>query len=128
VKTNKNWKHVRLPERLDAQTVKRDGLICEQALATSRECLLDLWKVDFIDSTGMGLLIRLQKRARIANHKLVLFAPSPEVESAIKLMRLEHFFNIAHDMPMVHRLMENKQADAPVLLQPNYFPSKPSIF
>jgi len=128
IKTKKNWKRIRLPDRLDIHTVRQDALLCEEALATSRQCLLDLSNVRFIDSTGMGLLIRLQKRARITKRKLILFAPSKAVRSAVCLMRLENFFIIAHNMAAAQKFTETQTPDHPVLVQPNYFPSKPAIF
>ena len=89
------WKKVQMAERLDVETVRRDAMLCEQALATSRHCLIDLSRVKFVDSTGIGLLIRLQKKARITGGQLVLVAPSHAMQTALKMMRLRDFFNIA---------------------------------
>lgn len=128
VKTKKNWSRVHMPMHLDVESVRENGLLCENALATSPHCLLDLSGVRFVDSTGMGLLIRLQKRARITRRKLILFTPSHAAISALQLMRLENFFLIANDMARAEQLIHASEPFLPVLFQPNYFPSKPSIF
>lgn len=125
-RTPQTWQRVRLPKRVDIDTVRRDTLVCEEALSNSRCCLLELNNVEFIDSTGMGLLIRLQKRARVTGRRLILVGPSKAVISALKLMRLHDFFTIARDINEGFKLIENAQ-DKTVLLQPSYFPSKPGL-
>lgn len=121
-------KIIKLPERLDVETVRRDGLICEEALANNRQCFLDLSAVKFVDSTGIGLLIRLQKKTRITGQQLILVAPSPAMESALKLMRLREFFLVARDISEAKRVSDASSVANPVLLQQNYFPSKPALF
>lgn len=125
-RTPNAWQRVRLPRRVDIDTVRRDTLICEEALSSSRCCFLELSNVEFIDSTGMGLLIRLQKKARISGRRLILIAPSPAVMSALKLMRLQDFFTIARDFNDGLRLIKGPPPQ-PVLVRPNYFPSKPAL-
>jgi N-acetylglucosaminyldiphosphoundecaprenol N-acetyl-beta-D-mannosaminyltransferase len=128
IKARKNWKRIWLGPRLDLETARENGILCGEALAGSRHCLFDLSGVRFVDSTGMGLLIRLHKQARIARRQLILFQPSRSVMAALKLMRLTDFFHIANDMIRATHLMEAAEADLPVTYHPNYFPSKPSIF
>lgn len=122
------WKKVRMPERLDVETVRRDALLCEQALATSRHCLIDLSRVKFVDSTGIGLLIRLQKKARITGGQLILVAPSRAMQAALKMMRLRDYFIIAENYSEARNISEAAAVVNPVLLQQNYFPSKPALF
>ncbi|MEO7298137.1 MAG: WecB/TagA/CpsF family glycosyltransferase [Verrucomicrobiota bacterium] len=122
------WKTVRLPARLDIETVRRDTLLCEQALATSRQCFLDLSRVEFMDSTGIGLLIRLQKKARVTGQQLILVSPSKAVLSSLNMMRLREFFTIARDFSEAQRILKNTAETNPVLLQKNYFPSKAALF
>ncbi len=122
------WKTIRIAERLDLQAVHRDSLACEQALATHRQCLIDLSNVKFVDSTGIGLLIRLQKKARISGRQLILLSPSPAMQSALRLMHLSDFFAIAGDMSEARRIFKKSESANPVFLQKNYFPSKPGLF
>src|SRR5204863_2054590 len=83
---------ITMPERLDFETVHRDREALEQAVAPDKACLVELGKVEFIDSTGVGLLIRLQKRARSLGQQLILVNPSENVQRALDLMRLKEFF------------------------------------
>lgn len=121
------WQQIKLPKRLDLEAVRRDSLICENAISTSGTCLLELNNVSFIDSTGIGLLLRLKKRAHIAGGQLILVAPSQPVQSALKLMRLWDFFTIARDIDHARQLLECEDT-SPVQVQPNYFRSKPAMF
>jgi N-acetylglucosaminyldiphosphoundecaprenol N-acetyl-beta-D-mannosaminyltransferase len=97
---------LRMPATLDVRFVRMEALICEEALSNSRQCALLLDGVDFIDSSGMGLLIRLQKKARITGRQLVLLAPSAAVVTALKVMRLQDFFTIIRDRKEVETIME----------------------
>ena len=53
---------IEMPSRLDFEAVHHDREALEQAVMPDKACLIDLSKVEFIDSTGVGLLIRLQKK------------------------------------------------------------------
>ncbi len=100
------YRFLKMPAELDVEFVRREALICEEALATCRHCALELQDVKFVDSSGMGLLIRLQKKARITGRQLILVAPSNAVISALKLMRLKDFFTIVRDHKEVQKIME----------------------
>jgi N-acetylglucosaminyldiphosphoundecaprenol N-acetyl-beta-D-mannosaminyltransferase len=78
--------------RLDIEAVHRDREVLERAVQSDKSCLIDLSKVEFIDSTGIGLLIRLQKKARANGQTLLLISPSEAVARALKMMRLDEFF------------------------------------
>src|SRR5690348_1526542 len=49
---------IEMPARLDFEAVHHDREALEQAVMPDKACLIDLSKVEFIDSTGVGLLIR----------------------------------------------------------------------
>ncbi len=106
VQAEETWRSIKIPERLDAQAVRDDALLLEQALADGRHCMLEMADVKFIDSTGVGLLIRLQKRIHATGRQLVLLAPSPMAIQALKLMQLQDFFATAPDLPSAQKLIE----------------------
>jgi anti-anti-sigma factor len=81
-----------------------------------------------VDSTGIGLLIRLHKKARITGRQIILVSPGPAVKSALKMMRLHDFFCIAPDAFRAQKQIEAPDRQNPVLLRQNYFPSKPALF
>lgn len=81
------------PERLDAAEVPNVITLWLENM-TERPIVLDLSRTRFIDSTGIGLLVRLRKRAREVDKPLLLAAPTPPVASALQLMKLTTFFEI----------------------------------
>ena len=111
VRAEQNWQWIKIPERLDLAAVRDDALLVDQVLADGRHCLLEMDKVKFIDSTGVGLLIRLQKKVRATNRQLVLLAPSPAVRRALSLMRLQNFFAAAPDFAAAQQLIEARMRE-----------------
>ena len=91
------WQRVQAPQRLDAESIRHDSEMWERISAGKRHCLLELADVEFIDSTGIGLLVRLQKRMRASGWHLILLAPGVAVQRALALMQLTEFFEIAAD-------------------------------
>ncbi|MGZ8937895.1 MAG: WecB/TagA/CpsF family glycosyltransferase [Limisphaerales bacterium] len=87
-----------LPPRLDFEEVHRIRHEMEATLLSPTPVVLDLKNVEFIDSTGVGLLIRLQKRARTGDHQLILANVPDNVERALELMRLNDFFITVSDL------------------------------
>ena len=79
---------LKLPAHLDAAAVQQAEATWQQALAAGTDLFVDLSATDFIDSTGVGLLARMQKKQRAAGRLLLLVAPTPPVQRALKLMRL----------------------------------------
>ena len=106
-----NCQFIKSPERLDLAAVCHDSPLLEQALADNHHCLLDMSNVRFIDSTGVGLLIRLQKKIRAADRQLILVAPSIMVQRALDLMRLQDFFAIATDLPSAQALIATRERE-----------------
>jgi N-acetylglucosaminyldiphosphoundecaprenol N-acetyl-beta-D-mannosaminyltransferase len=105
VKLGKDWRWLKLPERLDLAAVRDDALLVDQVLIDDRHCLLEMDHVQFIDSTGVGMLIRLQKKIRATGRQLVLLAPSSQVQRALALMRLQNFFACAPDFASAQELI-----------------------
>jgi N-acetylglucosaminyldiphosphoundecaprenol N-acetyl-beta-D-mannosaminyltransferase len=120
--------HVELhcPEWLDAQAVSHDESLWAGAVADNTHLLLHLDKVRFIDSTGVGLLIRLRKRAALRDRLAVLVAPSSAVKRALESMRLWHFFLTAQDSVEALTLLENAAA-APATLKTSETSTAPTL-
>ncbi|MBU6399796.1 MAG: WecB/TagA/CpsF family glycosyltransferase [Verrucomicrobia bacterium] len=106
VRVESTWQRVRVPAWLDAAAVRRDQLFWDQEIR--RHCLLELDQVRFIDSTGVGLLVGLQKRLHATGHTLVLLAPSRSVRRALRLMRLEDFFRVATDAAQASQVIREQ--------------------
>jgi N-acetylglucosaminyldiphosphoundecaprenol N-acetyl-beta-D-mannosaminyltransferase len=99
-----SWQRVLLPERLDADVVRHGEGIWRNAL--NRHCFLDLAGVRFIDSTGVGLLLRLQKQFYRAGKILVLLSPGDAVRRTLEQMRVRKFFNTVPTPLEAQRMME----------------------
>jgi N-acetylglucosaminyldiphosphoundecaprenol N-acetyl-beta-D-mannosaminyltransferase len=96
---------IKIPKRLDLATVCDEARLLEPGFHENRHCVLDMSHVQFVDSTGVGLLIRLQKKIRADGRHLVLLAPTAMVRRALELMRLQHFFDAATDLPSAQALI-----------------------
>ena len=60
--------------------------------------VLDLSKIDFLDSSGLGSLVQLAKQCRDAKRSFVLVGNS-RVTQTIKLVHLENFLHLVEDLP-----------------------------
>jgi exopolysaccharide biosynthesis WecB/TagA/CpsF family protein/anti-anti-sigma factor len=103
--TKDNISLIKLPEYLDLAAAANGALPIDELLAKDKHCLLDMSHVQFIDSTGMGLLIRLQKNIRATGHQLVLLTPTVAVRRALALMQLQDFFATAPDISSARELI-----------------------
>lgn len=107
-----------LPEWLDAETVQRQGRSWERSLDPERPVFLNLAGVQFIDSTGVGILVRLRKLAALQHQSAVLVAPSRPVEQLLRSMHLWPFFLTAPDLPRAKALLEELAAAEPAARPP----------
>jgi anti-anti-sigma factor len=55
--------------------------------------ILDLSKIDFVDSSGLGVLVQLAKKAQSAEGSLQVVT-NPRVTQTVKLVRLEKFLSL----------------------------------
>jgi anti-sigma B factor antagonist len=56
------------------------------------DILMDLGGVEFIDSSGLGLLVRLLIRIRAASGSLQLCAPTPRIREVLRVTKLSSIF------------------------------------
>jgi anti-anti-sigma factor len=62
-----------------------------------RKILLDLQDAAHIDSSGVSWLVHLHKGCRAAGGMLILHSAPPAVMAVLKLLGMEHYFNLAAD-------------------------------
>ena len=55
-----------------------------------KHVILDLSTIDFIDSSGLGALVQIAKKAQVATGTLQIVT-NPRVTQTVKLVRLEKF-------------------------------------
>ena len=104
---------IRAPARLGA--VEAQAMQGEWLRAVENgHTMFDLSDTVFTDSTGIGVLIRLRRRARELGYQFILVAARPAIEAALKLMKLDEFFTMQASLAGARMLMESA-ARAPVV-------------
>jgi N-acetylglucosaminyldiphosphoundecaprenol N-acetyl-beta-D-mannosaminyltransferase len=104
---------VRAPARLGAAEAHAAQAEWTRAVEAGH-VFFDLSDTRFVDSSGVGTLIRLRKRARELGHHFFLVAPRAPVGAALKLMKLDEFFNVQASVAGARILMESSAGAAPV--------------
>ncbi|MFW6358000.1 MAG: STAS domain-containing protein [Chroococcales cyanobacterium] len=65
--------------------------------------ILSLSQIDFVDSSGLGALVQLVKKAKTAGGSLQIVT-NPRVTQTVKLVRLEKFLSL---QPSIEAALEN---------------------
>jgi len=104
---------IRAPVRLDAASAQASQAEWLRAVENSH-VMFDLTDTVFVDSTGVGALIRLRRRARETGWHFFLIAPRAPVEAALKLMKLDEFFAIQTSLAGARLVMESAANAVPV--------------
>jgi len=76
-----------LPDRLDTVTQAKVADAVEQAFSHSSGIILDFRQVSFIDSTGLGLLIRTFNRAESGGREIYLVGVTSKIRGFFELNR-----------------------------------------
>jgi anti-anti-sigma factor len=74
--------------------VKRDALLLIDGAAN---VVIDLATVEFIDSSGVGLLVSLFKTVRGRGRRAAFSAPRPEVRRVMEIIKLDRIFELHAD-------------------------------
>ncbi len=84
--------------RIDASVAIRfkDSMRALTAMAPAR-VILDLHKVDFVDSSGLGAIVAAMKQLE-ADQKLDLAGLTPGVDKVFRLTRMDSIFAIYRDL------------------------------
>ena len=85
--------------QLDAYSEKQfTEYVGDVLKANKLPSVLDLSKIDFIDSSGLGALVQLAKQCTDAKRSFLLVG-NTRVTQTIKLVRLEEFLHLVEDLP-----------------------------
>lgn len=106
-----------LPERLDAAEVRDRETTWQFWLDHTGPLVLDASGVTFVDSTGVGLLVRLRRNARNRNLPLVVAAASDVFKRTLSLMRLDGAFTFADDIESARAEISEAQTRRPTGLE-----------
>lgn len=96
--TRNNVAMVSLPQRLVmANAAETRNEIKDLVEAGRTRLVLDLQSVDFVDSSGLSVLVSTLKAVHAANGEVILLSPSEGVRMLIELTRLHQVFEIFED-------------------------------
>ncbi|MET8147080.1 STAS domain-containing protein [Actinoplanes sp. NPDC049668] len=97
---------------LDADLSERLRGDLMEAAASYPHIVVDLHAVRFIDSSGLGLLVRARQRARQREATFDLVAPSRFVLTVLHTMRLETAFRTFSDLAVASQTIRRQAAGA----------------
>jgi N-acetylglucosaminyldiphosphoundecaprenol N-acetyl-beta-D-mannosaminyltransferase len=106
-------------ERLDASTAASVAGPGSDALERKMPLVIDLAATSFMDSSGLGALVGLQKQARDAAIPMALAGMQPRIASLIKLARMEAFFSMHAAAGEAVASVTGQQAVRPLQAQPD---------
>ena len=85
--------------QLDAYSEKQfTEYVGDVLKANKLPSVLDLSKIDFLDSSGLGALVQLAKQCKDAKRSFLMVG-NTRVTQTIKLVRLEQFLHLVEDLP-----------------------------
>jgi anti-sigma B factor antagonist len=64
----------------------------------NRRLIMDMSRVEYIDSSGLGVLVSVLKKVKHAEGKLVLISPKSSVKQILSLTNLDKVFNIQDNL------------------------------
>ncbi len=86
-----NYQLFRLTGLLDAFSEPKFRAVMGQCVDEGpKNLILDLSKIDFVDSSGLGALVQLAKKVQTAEGTMQIVT-NPRVTQTVKLVRLEKF-------------------------------------
>ena len=71
-----------------------------------KNLVLDLSQIDFVDSSGLGALVQLVKKAQSAEGTLQIVS-NPRVTQTVKLVRLEKFLSLQESVAFAIENIKN---------------------
>jgi anti-anti-sigma factor len=90
-----NYQLFRLTGLLDAFSEPTFRKVMEKCVEEGpKNLILDLSKIDFVDSSGLGALVQLVKKAQSVEGGTVQIVTNARVTQTVKLVRLEQFLSL----------------------------------
>ena len=91
---------------LDAAQIKNLDIDAVLSAIGDRDCLLDLKKLDFVDSSGIVFFLKIQKHVQKTAKDCVLFGLQDNVRQMFHITKLDRLFTITADMISAERQLE----------------------
>ena len=86
---------IRLEGRLDAnRVINQSESLLSNVPEAAKSLLINLSKVTFIDSSGLGYLVSVYRQCETANRKMVICEPTNQARMLFELTRMHQIFSI----------------------------------
>lgn len=93
--TNAQAPIVRLIGEIDIGCAPRVYSLMWQTTGRGRQALvIDLSALEFMDSSGLQILLRLREKLRVAGKKVLLVSPAPQIQKLFRLTGFDKLFSI----------------------------------
>ena len=84
--------------QLDAYSESQFMAYVNDVLKTNKSpAVIDLFKVDFLDSSGLGVLVQFAKQCKDSKRDFAVVGNARVIQT-VKLVRLEDFLHLAEDL------------------------------
>ena len=70
----------------------------EELASGTLPAIIDLSAVTFMDSSGLGELVKIIRRFKQTDRKIVLLSPSPFIEKTLQMTRLDKVVPVIHNL------------------------------
>ena len=85
---------------LDAQgAVDAESALAEAMKQVDRVLVVDLNRVSFVASMGIGVLLRFARTLQAEQKRMILYRPQPLVEDVLRIAGLHHLIPIEQKLP-----------------------------
>ncbi|MGM0609208.1 MAG: STAS domain-containing protein [Candidatus Muiribacteriota bacterium] len=91
---NDNIIYIELAGKLIYDKEEEVNLTFEEVLTQNKHLLLDLSKLNYVNSSGLGIFINLLKNMRKLNKKFIIINPAEEVKMLFDITSLDKMFEI----------------------------------
>ncbi len=72
--------------------------------------VVDVSSVSFVDSSGLGALVKVYTKVRLRNHEFVLVGPSEEFKKVLEITNLLGLINIAESLEEAEAFISRKNS------------------
>jgi N-acetylglucosaminyldiphosphoundecaprenol N-acetyl-beta-D-mannosaminyltransferase len=103
-KSTATWR-ITLPTQMDAVFVAANAAVLQQIIEQPAHVLLDASGLEGLDSSGVGLLVRIRKSLHELGFQLVLVAPTKRLLEMLKLLKFSDYFQQAADEAAALKLL-----------------------
>lgn len=79
--------------------------------ASPSNIILDMSKLTFMDSTGLSVLIFIEKQMRFHDQEWVIFGASCSIVEFLELTRMDQVFLLMFDLDSAKKLLMKQQAN-----------------